>query len=142
MIGQIDETVDYTPLRAAPAPLKLGLSKVRNVNSVGVRAFLQFVLGAASRGLEFHECSPAFLDMINIYPSSLGDPPDPAIVKSIVLIYRCVACAKDEAFLLKIDYVPGGEEPALPLRSCPRCKAVLKAGVEPEDLFTYMIAGD
>lgn len=139
--GQVDESLDYKVFDGAPRPLKLELSGVRNVNSVGVREFLGFVGREAGKGLEFHRCSAAVMDMINTFPASLGSPPNPGIVRSMVVTYRCSKCVKDENLLLEVK-VGLGVAPALPFRACAKCSTAMRSTVDAEDLFTYMLVDD
>ncbi len=140
--GQIDEFFDYKIFDGIPRPLKLDFAHVKNCNSLGVREFLKFVRKESPLGIEFHRCSPAVMDMINSIPSSLGVPPKPEIVKSLLLSYRCLTCSKDEAFVMEI--IPGRMAgiPELPVVSCSRCRTSMTPLIEAEDVFTYLMAED
>ncbi len=140
--GQIDEFFDYKSFDGVTRPLKLDLGRVKNCNSLGVREFLKFVKKEASLGLEFHRCSSAVMDMINSIPSSLGSPPRPEIVKSIVLVYRCTDCAKDETFVMEVTPGTRRSAPELPVVACSRCRMTMTPQIEAEDVFTYLIAED
>ncbi len=123
-------------------PLRLDLGRVKNCNSLGVREFLKFVRKEAALGLEFHRCSPAVMDMINSIPSSLGSPPRPEIVKSIVLVYRCTDCAKDEPYVMEITPGAVRSAPDLPAVVCSRCSAAMTPQIDPDDVFTYLVVED
>lgn len=141
VVGRIDEHLDYRPLLSALPPVKVDLSKVSNVNSVGMRGFLNFIRDAKDLALEFHNCSSSFIDMINTFPTTLGSPPNPAIVKSLIIEYQCVVCAKEISSLYKVDFVKG-ETPILPIQVCVRCSAAMTPKFDADDLFTYMVADD
>lgn len=140
--GQIDEFFDYKMFDGIQRPLKLDLAHVKNCNSLGVREFLKFVRLEAPIGLEFHRCSLAVMDMINSIPSSLGSPPRPEIVKSLVLSYRCMACSKDETFVMEVTPGKAAGIPELPMVSCSRCRTGMAPLIEAEDVFTYLMAED
>ena len=139
--GRLDEHFDYGPLEAAVAPVRINLRAVDGANSLGVRRYLAFMMRSGARRLEFHECSLGFMDMVNTFPGCLGSPQDPALIKSIVLLYRCLACLKDEEVLMAVPPI-GAVVPELPLKACGRCRSVLMSLADRDDLFTYLLAGD
>lgn len=140
--GRLDELVDFGEIaKAAARPIKLNFAKVASANSWGVRSFVNFVADNAGYGMEFHECSAAIMDVINSIPASLGNPPQPGIVKSLIASYHCDHCMKDEDVILRFAKPPA-ELPEMPERLCKRCQNKMRSEQEAEDLFTYIIAGD
>lgn len=136
--GQLDEHMDMKPLLAGAGPIVLNFAKIMTVNSIGIRKFIEFLSKAKGRPLEFHECPAAVVDMINSIPGTLGDPPDPAIVKSLYITYRCSRCDKEEEVLYAVKRVTG-DLPVLPPRACPKCKVQTAPLLGAEDYFTYML---
>ena len=141
IVGQIDEHLNYRAVLEGPSTIRLGLAEVKNVTSIGVRSFLQFIDEAANRELEYHECSPAFMDMINTFPAMLGNPPDPTLVKSAIIVYHCVPCSRDEEIFFPVPIEIEGV-PALPRRICARCGETQTPTTGAEDFFTFKTAGD
>lgn len=141
LVGQIDERVDYSALSSLPRPMVVNFSGVTNVNSVGLKRFVEFVTRNQAGGFEFHELTEPVIDFINMIPAALGKPPHPEFVKSMIVPYVCDHCAKETLAVLTIDARPG-DVPLMPAISCERCHLPMESRLSSEDLFTYLVASD
>lgn len=73
--------------------LDLDLSKIKKINSIGMRYFIEFLNSIpASTSINYYNCSPLFVHMLNILDGLL---PKNVTVKSLFAPYFCPTCQKE-----------------------------------------------
>lgn len=137
LVGVFDEASDFKPLKIAPRPLRLNLSGIKSVNSLGVRLYIKFMTELANDDVELHECSAVIVEMINTFPATLGSPPEAGRVRSLWVPYWCRACARDFGLLLQTEEFVACES-RFPAKTCPRCTAKLECQADPTDLLLFV----
>ena len=98
--GLIDEDTDFSPLEKHSGPLHLNLSQVTGINSLGIRAWVNFWKQMGGKEIFYLECPPLIVRQMNMIPSFSGN----AKVLSVFVPYVCDECEAEE---LKI--IPCGE---------------------------------
>jgi ABC-type transporter Mla MlaB component len=118
--GYITEEADFRPIVGLrhPGTLRLDLAAVEQVNSTGVRGWIQFLRTVAQGGqqVELLRCSPAIVRQLNTLANFRGA----AAVRSVLLPYYCVDCGRQDHRVLELpaDGPPPSIEEAIP---CPDC---------------------
>lgn len=138
--GRLDEFAELDALLRAKAPLKLNLTKLVSINSIGVRKFLAFTLAWSPRRFEFSECRPEFIANVNVIPQLLGTSCDPSQIKSFFAPFSCTSCKRVESILLKpADFrFSTANEASLSERRCSRCAEVMALDIEPGEYFAFL----
>jgi DNA-binding response OmpR family regulator len=119
-------------------PLMVGrivfdLAQVSYMNSLGVRAWCEFLRAAPIQGYEFHACSVAFV----LQASTVTDVVGRGTVTSFFAPYHCAGCERQEerllqsAAVLAADMVP-------PRYTCASCRGILKFDDLPERYFAFL----
>jgi hypothetical protein len=119
-------------------PLMVGrivfdLAQVSYMNSLGVRAWCEFLRAAPIQGYEFHACSVAFV----LQASTVSDVVGRGTVISFFAPYHCSGCELQEerllqsAAVLAADMVP-------PRYTCSSCRGTLKFDDLPERYFAFL----
>ena len=119
--GVLNEYADLSPLLKAAEPLRLNMSQVSRLNSIGIRNFLKFLADWGPKGFVYEQAPSEFIDQINMIPALLGLKHH-GTVKSLFVPYECAKCEHEEDVLSDLaDYtaVKTGGEP--PKRKCPKC---------------------
>lgn len=109
------------------------MAQVRYMNSLGVRAWCQFLKAAPIQGYEFHACSVPFV----LQASMVADVIGRGTVASFFAPYHCAACDHQEERLLQSAAVlAAGLAP--PVFSCPKCDGQLAFDDIPERYFAFL----
>ena len=116
LVGEINEFADFSPLRNAPPPLRLNVSKVSRVNSIGLRNFIKFLLDAKFSSYELIDASIEVIDQINLIPSILQSGGIGTVI-SCWAIFSCQTCGHEESFIVQHEEW----EANTPRRRCPKC---------------------
>jgi CheY-like chemotaxis protein len=119
-------------------PLMVGrivfdLAQVSYMNSLGVRAWCEFLRAAPIQGYEFHACSVAFV----LQASTVGDVVGRGTVTSFFAPYHCSGCEKQEERLLQSAAVLAADM-APPRYTCPSCRGTLKFDDLPDRYFAFL----
>lgn len=114
--GEIDEFADMNGLAAALSGphLTLDLGGVRRINSLGVRAWMQFLQKIGGKLSELRRCPPAFVEQLNCIRGFSGG----AKVATVLLPYTCDSCGR----LNLIEMQMGTYKPGAPLPTDPPCE--------------------
>ena len=113
------------------------MAQVRYMNSLGVRAWCQFLKEAPIQGYEFHACSVPFV----LQASMVEDVVGRGTVASFFAPYHCEACDHQEERLLQSATVlAAGLEP--PVFTCPKCSGQLTFDDLPERYFAFLHQDD
>ena len=109
------------------------LAQVTYMNSLGVRAWCEFLRHAPIQGYEFHACSIPFV----LQASMVEDVVGRGTVASFFAPYHCASCDHQEERLLQSAAVlaSGGEPPVF---SCPKCDGELAFDDLPERYFAFL----
>ena len=110
LAGAVTEHADFSFVRALPPTqaLALDLAGIEQVNSCGVREWVQFVseLDRAAIPFELCRCSPAIVRQLCMVSNFKGG----GVVRSIVAPYYCEACGHEEH---RVVDVLGAEAPEI-----------------------------
>ena len=109
------------------------LAQVTYMNSLGVRAWCEFLRAAPIQGYEFHACSVPFV----LQASMVADVVGRGTVTSFFAPYHCERCDHQEERLLQSAAVlAAGVAP--PVFTCPACSAQLTFDDIPERYFAFL----
>ena len=137
--GGLDDRVDYQPLLAMKAPLKLNLGGISTMNSHGIRSWCKFLADWGAKPVELYECPPVFLDAVNLVPQIASPSGSAHTIKSVSVPYHCMRCNRISAYELAISEVQvSGDNVAVPAKQCRTCSSKLGPEIDPEDLFLFL----
>ncbi len=117
--GSISEHTDFRSLiEVASDSLALDLAHVDQINSCGVREWINFVnaLRELGKNLEMHRCSPAIVRQLNMISNFRGD----GKVQSVLAPYFCDACDNEMTQIVDLAGIESPPEIAETL-PCPNC---------------------
>jgi DNA-binding response OmpR family regulator/anti-anti-sigma regulatory factor len=109
------------------------LAEITYMNSLGVRAWCEFLRAARIAGYEFHACSVPFIVQASMVNDTLGR----GTVTSFFAPYHCTACEHQEERLLQTAVVLAASlQP--PTFGCPRCGEMLEFDDLPERYLAFL----
>lgn len=126
--GHIDEDVK-TGLGAAIAKVAtvkvtIDCERVKKINSIGVRDWIQVILKQAAKlQITFVNCPEPFIDMAVMVPPFVGS----ATIASFYASYSCNGCGREQRVLLRRQ---GDALEAPQLAACAKCGGQLEADDE------------
>ncbi len=139
LYGYIDEFSDYSPLVAMGPPLKLNLRHVNSLNSQGIRKWILFIKSLGVAPLEFFECSPQFIDAVNMIPDMVSATGNMKRIKSIVIPYECQKCRRNHEMIAVIEKLAKNlNDINLEPTPCPNCKSLSFPQITVEDHFLFL----
>jgi DNA-binding response OmpR family regulator len=108
-------------------------AQVTYMNSLGVRAWCEFLRQARIQGYEFHACSVPFI----LQASMVRDVVGRGTVTSFFAPFHCIGCDHQEERLLQSAAIlAAGLEP--PVFKCPSCGGALEFDDLPERYFAFL----
>ena len=108
-------------------------AQVTYMNSLGVRAWCEFLRQARIQGYEFHACSVPFI----LQASMVRDVVGRGTVTSFFAPFHCISCDHQEERLLQSAAIlASGLEP--PVFKCPSCGGALEFDDLPERYFAFL----
>ncbi len=135
--GSIDEHVDLPKeIGAMPAQVNILCREITQINSLGVKAWIDFFTRAAGAKIKFtySECPPPIVEQLNYITNfSCGGQ-----VLSVSVPFTCESCHKElrgvvrSEDLRKVAY-------KLPPIKCPKCGAKAVFDDVPEEYFAFLI---
>jgi len=138
--GVLDENAapSLTALAGALAPLEavvLDSAGLKRINSLGVRAWCDFMKLLVGKAVTFRRCSPAFIDQLN----SVSDFRADAKVESFIAPYVCESSGKVfyEELTIGKD-IKKGDFAALTGRRCAECPEPLVFDDLPERYLHFL----
>ncbi len=149
-IGIIDEDTNFSialdriqTLTPPPQALHIDLSRVRRINSCGVREWILFMerLMPLTR-CAFVQVNELMIEQANMVPSILGKKGTPVL--SFYAPYHCPHCSKDVPVLLHPGQVEfrgsptAGDLPSIPQPDCPVCKNPMNFDWLAEEYFGFI----
>lgn len=140
--GYIDEFSDYAPLLAMGPPLRLNLRHITALNSLGIRKWILFIKSLGVSLVEFYECSPQFIDTVNMLPDMVSPTGNMKRIKSIVIPYECSKCQKSQELIAVMEKMAKNlEDITLGPTPCPHCESASYPQVTVEDHFLFLDCG-
>jgi anti-anti-sigma regulatory factor len=128
--GTIDEDTDFTPITKLGDSLTFNFKNVESINSLGVRAWVNFVKLLKDKDICFEECPPIIVRQMNMIPSFTGN----AKVLSVYVPYVCDNCDSEDLVLVKNDQFSNVSETA----RCENCKeGEMEFDGTPEQYFAF-----
>jgi hypothetical protein len=113
------------------------MSRVRYINSAGVRHWVRFVRGlTAVESYRFVRCSVAFVTQVSMVPEAVGR----GVVESVMVPFACDDCELEEERLVQTAVLcgQGSWPPELPTFMCPRCGGELVFDDVPARYFAFL----
>jgi anti-anti-sigma regulatory factor len=134
--GVINEEADLSFMADIPAgEVIINSSEVERINSCGVREWITALKGVTSDAkISYTECSPAFLDQINMISNFIGN----GEVVSMYIPYLCESCDTKKDVLIKLSECLVDDELELPEEECVECSDPMELGDDPEQLFSFL----
>jgi DNA-binding response OmpR family regulator len=112
-------------------------AQVTYMNSLGVRAWCEFLRQARIQGYEFHACSVPFILQASMVRDVIGR----GTVTSFFAPFHCISCDHQEERLLQSAAILAAAlEP--PVFKCPNCGGALEFDDLPERYFAFLQADD
>ena len=112
--------------------IRLDLSGVTRVNSVGLRSWLEAARdGTSDRHVIYERCSLAMVRQINLIPTLL----DQGTVASFLAPYVCPTCKLETVELLTPQQVRDSGAPAV---TCPQCMHELVLDAPADEYFAFL----
>jgi DNA-binding response OmpR family regulator len=109
------------------------MAQVTYMNSLGVRAWCEFLRQARIQGYEFHACSVPFILQASMVRDVIGR----GTVTSFFAPFHCIGCDHQEERLLQSAAIlAAGLEP--PVFKCPSCGGALEFDDLPERYFAFL----
>ncbi|MGE0551309.1 MAG: PilZ domain-containing protein [Kofleriaceae bacterium] len=109
------------------------MAQVTYMNSLGVRAWCEFLRQARIQGYEFHACSVPFVLQASMVRDAIGR----GTVTSFFAPYHCIGCDHQEERLLQTAALLAAElQP--PVFKCPSCGGSLEFDDLPERYFAFL----
>ncbi len=109
------------------------MAQVTYMNSLGVRAWCEFLRQARIQGYEFHACSVPFILQASMVKDVIGR----GTVTSFFAPFHCIGCDHQEERLLQTAAIlAAGLEP--PTFKCPNCGGALEFDDLPERYFAFL----
>ncbi len=136
--GDFTEATRFDELEASMVGrVDFDMAQVRYMNSLGVRAWCEFLRAAPLQGYEFHACSVPFV----LQASMVEDVVGRGTVTSFFAPYHCGNCDHQEERLLQsAALLASSLEP--PLFQCPKCDGQLLLDDLPERYFAFLQRSD
>jgi len=108
-------------------------AQVTYMNSLGVRAWCEFLRQARIQGYEFHACSVPFILQASMVRDVIGR----GTVTSFFAPFHCIGCDHQEERLVQTAAILAANlEP--PTFKCPRCGGALEFDDLPERYFAFL----
>jgi DNA-binding response OmpR family regulator len=108
-------------------------AQVTYMNSLGVRAWCEFLRSARIQGYEFHACSVPFILQASMVRDVIGR----GTVTSFFAPFHCIGCDHQEERLLQSAAILASNfEP--PVFKCPSCGGALEFDDLPERYFAFL----
>jgi hypothetical protein len=130
-----DVLIEVTKKLPKAGPVTLDVAGLKRINSLGVRAWCDFMTLIRGRQVTFRRCSPAFVDQLNSVSNFRAD----ARVESFLAPYVCESSGKVfyEELTIGKD-IKKGDYTALEGRRCAECPEPLVFDDLPERYVQFL----
>lgn len=133
--GDITEATSFKDLiPALVGRVDFDLSQVSYINSLGVRAWVEFLREAPIQGYELHACSVAFVLQAAMVKAVIGR----GTITSFFAPYHCDACDFEEERLLQSAAILAADDLEPPTFACPECGGQLLFDDIPERYLAFL----
>jgi len=112
-------------------------AQVTYMNSLGVRAWCEFLRQARIQGYEFHACSVSFILQASLVRDVIGR----GTVTSFFAPFHCIGCDHEEERLVQTAAILAANL-APPSFKCPSCGGALEFDDLPERYFAFLADDD
>ncbi len=138
--GRLDEFAEFDSLLAGPDPLKVNLSKIQSINSIGIRKFLAFTIARGPKKSEFYGCTPDFIANVNVIPQMIGMPSDARQIKSFFVPFNCESCKRLDSSLYELAKLKTDADGDVDLGKhvCSKCGNEMDLDVEKSEFFLFL----
>lgn len=138
--GSIDEHVDLRKeIGAMPARVNIVCREISQINSLGVKAWIDFFSKAASSRIQFtfSECPPPIVEQLNYITNFSCN----GQVVSVSVPFICENCHKELRGTVKSEDLKKVAYKLPPIK-CPKCNAKAFFDDVPEEYFAFLIRQD
>lgn len=132
--GVVDEDTDLSQLTTESGPLYLNLSGISNINSLGIRGWVNFFKEQSAKEIFYVECPPVIVRQMSMIPSFCGS----AQVLSVFAPYVCDNCETEKLVLVgnqDFSSDPMQIQDTLPCENCGNGEMELDAN--PQQYFSF-----
>jgi hypothetical protein len=137
MSGAFDDSVSLDKLIANPPnPLHINCAGVNRINSVGVKAWIQYFDTLRMRGtkVELHECSPVIVEQLNLVVNFHCG----AKINSVQVPYSCPGCKNQFVQSFGVESLKKNQY-QIPAQKCPKCGTAGSFDDFPEEYFEFLM---
>ncbi len=101
--GDMDENSQFGDLAFAKSPVRIDWKGIERINSLGIRAFINFLVTCKGKVIQYENCPPEFIDQVNMIGAlTFQEGLEIAIVSAFVP-FMCESCDHIEDVLLAHD---------------------------------------
>ncbi len=124
-------------LTQAGKNVSINFAQVTNVNSCGVRSWINFIRDfQKDRTVSFEQCTPEIINQINMIPNFRGA----AVILSAFGDYTCAKCNNKAHVLLKKGEKLPQTVDAAPTIACDKCNNTMELDELEEEYFAFVEA--
>ncbi len=137
--GSVDENSDFNSLIGGiTGQLTVNTKDVKHINSVGVKMWIKYFGRLNKEGVKliFEECSPAFVEQMNLIPPFVCG----GAVKSIYVPFHCESCDAELAGLWEVVVLKKSAL-AVPDFKCTSCGSMAVFDDIAEEYFSFLARG-
>ena len=134
LAGVIDEDTSFEEIKKIGGPYIFNFKKLENVNSLGVRTWVNFMKELGKVQVCYEECPPLIVRQMNMVPSFKGQ----AQVTSVFVPYVCDACDTEKLVLIQGDKL--ADPSSIPEAfTCDTCKkGEMELDGHPDQYFAFL----
>jgi hypothetical protein len=134
LAGRIDENADLAALAAAVPPdgATLDLGGLTRINSIGIREWMDFVMGLAPRKVRLERCAPVFVEQLNAIANFTGG----AELVSVLASFECENDGEVTNLEVQLDDARKQKLPAAP--ACRQCGATMTPAQEDAQYYRFL----
>lgn len=137
LTGPVEENVNFEALiGGVTGELTINCKGVPRINSVGVKAWIKYFQGLASKGVKitFSECSIAIVEQMNLISNFTCG----GTVESIFVPFACSSCKGELVGLFKVTALKSSGF-KLPSLKCSKCGGNAVFDDIPEEYFNFLM---
>lgn len=132
--GVIDEDTNFDALIQESGDMILNLSGITAINSLGIRAWVNFIKELSGRQLVYEECPPVIVRQMNMIPSFVGS----AEVSSVYVPFVCDQCDEEKLVLISESALQQKEVTLPKALLCENCKkGEMELDGHPKQYFAF-----
>lgn len=134
LAGVIDEDTSFEDIKKLGGPFVFNFKNLENVNSLGIRTWVNFLKELGKVQIVYEECPPLVVRQMNMVPSFLGG----AQVLSVFVPYVCDACDTEKLVLMQGEQL--ADISSIPeVFKCETCKkGEMELDGHPDQYFAFL----